>query len=77
MPVLVATVHIGARRRRSCRCSSLLAAFCVQGIAARCGASWLGAGVAAGCRGCAFSWSLEEGCVLIQPCVGGEGCAFD
>ena len=61
-------------RRRG---SPLLAAFCVQGVAARCGVPRLGAGVAAGCKGCAFSWSLEEVCILIQPCVGGEGYVFD
>ena len=56
---VVAAIRAGACRRRSCRCSSppfmpvliaavgssLLAALCVRGVAAGCGASLLGAGV--------------------------------
>ena len=74
MPVLVAAVRAILVAAVG---SLLLAVFCVQRVAPGCGASRLVAGVAAGFRGCAFSWSLEEGCVLIQPCLGGEGCAFD
>ena len=56
--VCVVGRHCRARRRRSHRGSSLLAAVC-RGVTRRCGVSWLVAGVAAGFRGRALCWSLE------------------
>ncbi|KAG4958535.1 hypothetical protein JHK87_035168 [Glycine soja] len=69
--VCVVGRHCRARRRRSHRGSSLLAAVC-RGVTRRCGVSWLVAGVAAGFRGRALCWSLEGSQLHSESLEGGK-----